>query len=86
MQDRGLAVEELTVPIPRYIRVKPKHEISQNELASSLGLNHLEMVRVDEYFWAINPNCKISQCPLYEQGKIYGMDYSSSIPVLCLEI
>lgn len=86
MTDRGLSVEELTVPIPRYIRVKPKFEISQQELADSLGLNHLEIVKVDEYFWAINPNCKISQCALYEQGLIYGMDYSSSIPVLCLEL
>jgi hypothetical protein len=25
MKDRGLSVEELTIAIPRYIRVKPKY-------------------------------------------------------------
>jgi len=29
MKNKGLDVDELTVPIPRYIRFKPKFEITQ---------------------------------------------------------
>lgn len=84
MREKGLDVNELAVPIPRYIRLKPKIEITQEELAAKLGVNMKEVVKIDESFWAINPECKINRCSLYEDSLLYGMDYSSSIPPRCL--
>ena len=44
------------------------------------------MVQLEEFFWAINPEVKINNCPLYQEALLYGMDYSSAIPVKCLSI
>ena len=34
----------------------------------------------------MSPDSKINPSSLYEEGLIYGMDYSSAIPARCLDV
>lgn len=65
LKERGVNELELTVPIPRYVRVKPHINISTEELAAKLKITMDEIVRVERDFWAINPEVSINHCSLY---------------------
>jgi hypothetical protein len=65
MKTRGLDINELSIPIPRYVRIKPDIKITTEDLAKDIGVRTEEIVKIDDNFWALNPNAKINHCSLY---------------------
>jgi hypothetical protein len=38
MAARGINIKELTIPIPRYVRVRPDTKITTEEIAEDIGI------------------------------------------------
>jgi hypothetical protein len=39
MSTRGINIQELTIPIPRYVRVRPDIQITTEEIAEDIGIS-----------------------------------------------
>lgn len=91
LQSSGIDPLIFTVPIPRYIRLNSHRPISIPELQEQLIHSNpqidLQLNRVEwlEDFYELNKTVKIAYIDAYKEGRIYGMDASSAVPVIVLD-
>lgn len=91
LRSSGIDPHIFTVPIPRYIRINPYNPISISDLTDQLiaknpgielGIKEVEWL---DGFYEMNREVKIAYIDAYKEGKIYGMDASSAVPVITLD-